>query len=383
MISKKGFLTAFVCVTVLFSGCAEKTPETNDPAADDGLEIIGGMKLEYAEQFSADYCKNGCSIITVGDDRFLLVPENTEIPEFHGDMTVISQPPRNIYNAASSSLDLFDALGELYSIKMISTNRESWSLPAVIEGIDSENLTFIGKYSSPDYEMLAAENCGLAIESTMIYHTPAVKERIESLGIPVLVERSSYESHPLGRTEWIKLYGLLLGIPEKAEEKFSEITKTFDEMNISEIGENEKKTAAFFYVTSNGYVVVRKPHDYAARMIELAGGSYIFTAEDLGADENALSTSNIQFETFYQKACDADFLIYNSTIDGKLDGIADLIGKNQLFADFKAVKEGNVWCTEQNMFQQTTGAADMINDMYLIFSGKSEKDELTYLYRLK
>ena len=48
----------------------------------------------------------------------------------------------------------------------------------------------------------------------MIYHTPEVKERLEEFGIPVLVERSSYESHPLGRVEWIKLYGVLLGKEE-------------------------------------------------------------------------------------------------------------------------------------------------------------------------
>ena len=39
----------------------------------------------------------------------------------------------------------------------------------------------------------------------MIYHTPEVKEQLEDFGVPVLVERSSYENHPLGRMEWIKL----------------------------------------------------------------------------------------------------------------------------------------------------------------------------------
>ena len=38
----------------------------------------------------------------------------------------------------------------------------------------------------------------------MIYHNPEVKEKLEEFGIPVLVEHSSYESHPLGRTEWVK-----------------------------------------------------------------------------------------------------------------------------------------------------------------------------------
>ena len=45
----------------------------------------------------------------------------------------------------------------------------------------------------------------------MIYHSPEVKEQLEKLGVPVLVERSSYEQDPLGRMEWVKVYGALVG----------------------------------------------------------------------------------------------------------------------------------------------------------------------------
>lgn len=57
-------------------------------------------------------------------------------------------------------------------------------------------IAYAGKYSAPDYEKILSSDCGLAVESTMIYHTPEVKEQLERLGIPVLVERSSYEGHP-------------------------------------------------------------------------------------------------------------------------------------------------------------------------------------------
>ena len=52
----------------------------------------------------------------------------------------------------------------------------------------------------------------------MIYHNPEVKEKLEDLGIPVLVEMSSYESHPLGRLEWIRVYGLLTDREKEADE---------------------------------------------------------------------------------------------------------------------------------------------------------------------
>lgn len=358
------------------TGCGEK-PVTALP------EITGSMELEYAEQFSVDYCADGCSLVTIGEDRFIVVPEGNDVPQNTEGATVIRQPLSNIYVAASSAMDLFDAAGGLGKVAMTSTSADSWSLPNIRSAVSSGEIEFIGKYSSPDYETLVSQNCGLAVESTMIYHSPKVKEQIQELGIPVIVERSSYETHPLGRMEWIKLYGLLLGDPDPAKERFDEKIKAFEELPDIDIPENERKTAAFFYITSNGYASIRKPGDHVSKMIELAGGRYIFTADDLNVDDNALSTMNIQIETFCDTARDADILIYNSTIDGELETIDQLVEKCGVLADFKAVKNGDVWCAGQNMFQQTTGAADMICDLNAVFSGTADEEKLTFLHRLK
>ncbi len=370
------YVSLLTAVSMLFvTGCAKETAPAD-------LDITGSMELKYAEQFTVDSCANGCSVVTIGDDRFLIVPEGTAVPDNTSGMTVIKQPVENIYVAASSAMDLFDGIGRLDDVSMTSTNESSWSLPHIHDAVASGKIKYIGKYSSPDYESLVADKCGLAIESTMIYHTPEVREQLEAFDIPVLVERSSYETHPLGRMEWIKLYGLLTGDPDSAEQLFSEKTRAFEELSVNDIPDNERRTAAFFYITSSGYFSIRKPGDYVSKMIELAGGKYIFTAEDLNIDDNALSTMNIQSETFYNVARDADILIYNSTIDGELQSIDQLIGKNSILADFKAVREGNVWCTGQNMFQQTTGAADMICDLNTIFTGNADDTELTFLHRL-
>lgn len=358
------------------TGCGEK-PVTALP------EITGSMELEYAEQFSVDYCADGCSLVTIGEDRFIVVPEGNDVPQNTEGATVIRQPLSNIYVAASSAMDLFDAAGGLGAVTMTSTSADSWSLPNIRSAVSSGEIEFIGKYSSPDYETLVSQNCGLAVESTMIYHSPKVKEQIQELGIPVIVERSSYETHPLGRMEWIKLYGLLLGDPDPAKELFDEKIKAFEELPDIDIPENERKTAAFFYITSNGYASIRKPGDHVSKMIELAGGRYIFTADDLNVDDNALSTMNIQIETFCDTARDADILIYNSTIDGELETIDQLVEKCGVLSDFKAVKNGDVWCAGQNMFQQTTGAADMICDLNAVFSGTADEEKLTFLHRLK
>lgn len=337
------------------------------------------MELLYADQFSVDRYENGISLVTVGDgEKYLLVPEN-ETVETSGDITVINTPADNIYLAASSAMDLFFGIGADDRILATSTLERDWSLPYVKQAMSDEDILYAGKYSAPDYELILSEGCGIAIESTMIYHKPEVKEQLERFGIPVFVERSSYESHPLGRLEWVKLYGLMTGNEEEAEKLFSEQSELLQ--SVSQNG-SAGKTAAFFYISQKGSAVVRKPDDYVSKMIQLAGGEYIFTSDDLNTEENAQSTTDMQFEAFYAAAKDADVLIYSSTIDGGIDDISALFEKNSLFADFKAVKTGNVWCTDKNMFQQTTAAAEIISDLNLIFTDNAG-DETEFFYKLK
>ena len=143
--------------------------------------------------------------------------------------------------------------------------------------------------------------------------------------------------------------------------------------------EKTDKTAAFFFITSNGMVQVRQSSDYVPKMIELAGGNYVF--ENLGDAETKRSTMNIQAEEFYAGAKDADYLIYNSSIDGGVSSVEDLLDKCELLADFKAVKEGNVWCTTNDMYQQSLMIGYLIEDMYAMFHG--EMDDMHYLYHLE
>ena len=86
-------------------------------------------------------------------------------------------------------------------------------------------------------------------------------------------------------------------------------------------------------------------------------------------------------EDFYTTALDADILIYNSTIDGEISSTGDLIAKNALFADLKAVKEGKVYCLKQDFFQRSTGIGDFLRDMKNLLEGRD--DDYRFIYRLE
>lgn len=386
-------LSAVLGLSVIFSSstalapiqsfAAEETSETAgaDTTKEDlaGLKYDHSLELQYANQFAVDYYEGDYALITIeGGGQFLLVPEGKEAPAgLDADITVIHQPLENIYLVATSTMDFFRALDGLGSISLSGTKADGWYIDEAKQALEDGSIAFAGKYSAPDYELILSKNCDLALESTMIYHNPEVKEKLEEFGIPVLVEHSSYESHPLGRTEWVKLYGVLLDKEEEAEAVFEEQA---EKLNSIKDSENTGKTVAFFYINSMGSANVRKSNDYVSKMIELAGGKYIFN--DLGTDEEGLSTMNMGMEDFYAGAKDADYIIYNSTIDGELGSLDELLKKSTLLKDFKAVKEGNVWCLTKSMFQETTCLGDVIMDIHRMLT-EDDPEGLTYLYQLE
>ncbi|MGI5979692.1 MAG: ABC transporter substrate-binding protein [Oscillospiraceae bacterium] len=383
-----------ICFTALFAlgvflfacvrnGVTEAVTQTPTPANGPewtSLKAEGRLDLRYATQFAVTAYEDGYKLITIVDSgSYLLVPEGKTAPVgLESDVVILRQPLERIYLAATSAMDLFRALDGVGNIRLSAEKESGWYIDEAKRAMASGEMLYAGKYSAPDYELIYAEKCDLAIESTMIYHSPAVKEQLERLGVPVLVERSSYESDPLGRMEWLKLYGVLLGKESLAEEIFD---REVDALS-SVIGqENTDKTVAFFYITTTGSVNVRKSGDYVAKMIDMAGGQYIFP--DLTENASALSTMNMQMEEFYSRAKDADVLIYNSAIDGELHTMEELLAKSPLFADFKAVKSGNVWCTGKNLFQEPLGLGRLIADFHTVLTEQDPKpEELSYLHRL-
>ncbi len=360
-------LLGFGCPSAL----AEGAPELP------GLTFEAETELEYAQCFRLYRYEGGYTLITIenGGD-FLVVPEDGQVPGGLDDgITVLRQPLDRIYLAATSAMSLFNAVDALDHIRLTGTRASGWYVDAAVEALNSGAMLFSGKYSEPDYELMISEDCDLAIESTMIYHTPKVKEMIEDLGIPVLVDRSSYEPHPLGRTEWIKLYAVLVDKEDEAAAFFDQQASVIREL---ENFENTGKTVAFFAVNSDGSVVIRKPSDYIPKMIALAGGRYAF--EDFVTDQAATSIS-ITMEDFYAKAVDADVLIYNASIAAPISTIDELLALNELFADFKGVQEGNVWCTGKSFYQATDIVGQMIRDIHLALTDGDES-QMTFLTRV-
>ena len=387
-------LPVFLCLVLLltvFSGCGGSGETSGEQlllmepadrcAVSKELTYDHSMKLKYAESFAVDYFKEGGSLITVVDGRQYFVPSSSEgaanVPEdLDKDVSVLPSPVQNGYLAGTACMDYFVSFDSLDRLGFSSLKETGWKVPEAAAAMHDGNILYAGKYSTPDYELLTSNHCDLAIENTMIYHTPDVIEQLESLGIPVFIDHSSNESTPQGRMEWVRVYGLLAGKEKAAEKAFRAQEKAFLELP-AHCG-TDLPRVAFFSVRANGTVIVRRATDYIPTMIAIAGGEYAF--KDLGAeDDSKRSTQVISMEEFYQTAKDADYFIYNSSIEGERTSIADLVRDAPVLADCKAVQDGNVFCTTADLYQHSMGQGTFVRDLYTMLNGGTD---LHYIFKL-
>ena len=407
----------------------------------DGLMFISSEKNDVAEYFRLSVYEDASGakyqlLETAGGlHRYLIVPADAQVSnrksdhftaraseansankEKKGDaleLTVLQQPLTTTYVAASAVMASLCDLGAVSQIRFSGLREEGWYVDEARTAMKKGSMLFAGKYSEPDYETLLREGCDLALESTMIYRSPEVIEKLSALGIPVYIDYSSYEPHVLGRLEWIRVYGALFGHEEKAQQwyaserdriraiqkdaetssgeasqsgKSTEKSETKTSRNskneASSIGSSSgsagtdttadlRPTVVYFYVNSSGQIQVRQPHDYIPELLELAGARYL--APDMSSlGGSRKSNVTVSLEDFYSSCRDADYLIYSATLDRPLSSIQELLGKNALFADFKAVKEGHVYTTDKDFYQLSDRMADFAEDVHRMLQGQRD-----------
>ncbi len=358
------------------AGTGQEEGDAMEEDYDGRLVYDSSMELQYVKGFSVDYYKGGYKLISIIDGtKLLIVPEGMSVPEDTEDDTIVlQQPVENILVSSTPTTSLINAVGALDAISLTTYDMDSWYIDSVKEALENGSMQYIGNYNEPDYEMITASGTDFAIFSAML--TENVAAQLEQLGVRVMLDRAAEEEHPLARVEWMKLYGAMFNLEEKAEELVNEQIAYVDEIASKEA---TGKSVAIFYITSKGALYARNADDYMAKMVDLAGGEYILS--DVGVGESG--TINMEMEAFYDAAKDADYIIYIWSLGGRPETLADFLERSEILADMKAVQEGNVWCTTPDFFQISNTLGSMINDMNLMLNADETTDTLTYLFKLQ
>ncbi|MBP3409584.1 MAG: hypothetical protein J6M10_01170, partial [Clostridia bacterium] len=166
-----------------------------------GMEYISTDAIAHSWLYKVHRYSQGCVAIEVaGVGKYLVVPENAELPVgIEEEAVIIRQPIMRVHSSSTNAMQMIQG----------------------IIGEETEMTISFWDYTAPDYAALLKSGSDLIImpESFAGNDDAAiadVHERLDMLGIPMFVDRSADEETEAAKLEWIKVYGILLGCEEAA-----------------------------------------------------------------------------------------------------------------------------------------------------------------------
>lgn len=274
-------------------------------------EALSSDSIQYAQGFTVQRFDTYI-MVEVRDpwdstrllQRYLLVDRTKSVPGGLPKGTIVKVPVKDIVIYTSVHAAIIDQLHETDKVIGVCEPRYM-DTPAIQEGIQAGRIADLGEATSPNIEKMIEIGAELVIASPFQNSSYGP---VEKIGIPIIEGADYMEAFPLGRTEWIRFYGLLFGKEEMADSIFKETEQAY--LSLKDLTANidnrptvlsEKKFGSSWYVPSGD--------SYMAHLIEDAGADYMF--KDLpGAGSTPLA-----FETVFDKAIHADIWLvkYNQS----------------------------------------------------------------------
>ena len=248
------------------------------------------------------------------------------------------------------------------------------------QNIHSGNVADIGYETSLDYEQILSLKPDLLLTYTVSGAEPPYISRLRSLGVRVLVLHDHLENHPLARAEYIRLYGALTGLQNRADSLYSTICSRYDSVKVS-VEENAEVVKVLMNVPYGDAWYIPGGDSYMARLIQDAGG------EVLGADPTSAASRIIRIEEAYSMSMEADIWLN----PGPCASRDELLAYHHTFRMFGPVKD-SLPIYNNTLRMTPEGGNDfwesgsvrpyhILEDLVAIFSQQSE--DLKYHFKVE
>lgn len=242
----------------------------------------------------------------------------------------VDAPVNSIVVTSTTHIPSLDMLG--VTDKLIGfPNRDYISSEKARQLIENGRIKELGQNEAINTEVLIDLNpdvvVGFAVDGANTTFST-----IKKTGIPVLYNSDWTETHPLGKAEWIKFFGVLFGKQQEADSIFRKI-----EMDYLEAKELAQKVSHRPTVLSGAMYkdvwYMPQGNSWAAQFITDAGGEYLWK------DSAGTGSLSMNLESVLEKGRNADFWIG----PGQFSSKEQFREAHSVYAEFDALKNGNVY----------------------------------------
>lgn len=327
-------------------------------------EMSEGEKMEYSELLRMDV-HDGYSVIDIINPwdttrllQRLVLAKDLSRHDLPADGVKVRVPLSRALVASTVHCSLLAEWGCLDAVKAVC-DREYISVPEVLEAIDNGSITDCGPSMSPVVEKVAS------VHPDALFLSPYEKMdmgKLESLEVPVILCADYMESSPLGRAEWVKLYGMLFGVEEKAEKAFKATVAEYSRLKA--LAHAAKTTPSVLSDRAYGQTWYQPSSESTVgRMYADAGATTPFIGRSGYYGSIPLPTEEV-----FLKARDCDVWLVK---DERPVTKAILASENKLYCHIEAYRKGNIWTCltkETRFYEETPFHPDLLlADMIRIF----------------
>ena len=282
---------------LVLCGCGGR-PHGADPAA------AAADSLHFARNLSIAYC-DGYTSVRIRDpwdmlrqrQHYVLVDRDAPLPaDLPADGILIRTPVERAVIYTSVHTAIAEQLGALDRVAGVC-EPEYITSQEVLDRIAAGRIADVGLSTAPNTERIVDLGCDLIIASPFENNGYGSAEK---LGIPIVEAADYMENHPLGRTEWVLFYGLLLGEREAAEAVFAQTKEHYFALRALAADVSDRPTLVLERKYGLSWAVP-DGRSYIATLHADAGADYLFR------DVPGTSSTHLTFEEVYDRAGEADF----------------------------------------------------------------------------
>lgn len=347
----------------------------------DSLEFARGLKIACFNDFTQVTLRDPWDTLKTRKQYILasreLLESRPALKDSLGKRGILIATPvrkvviyTSVHAAMAEQLDLLDLVVGVCEPEYITSSE-------ILSRIDNQEIADLGNSASPNVEKIIGLGTDLIIASPFENSGYGAAEK---LGIPIVEAADYMENHPLGRTEWVKFYGLLFGCRHKADSMF-EATKARYEALRESCAEVDFRPTVVLERKWGQTWAVPAAGSYVGCLHRDAGADYVFS------EITSVNSVHKTFEEVFERGCEADFWLMKYGTGAQMT-YDDLKREYQPYSGFKAFKCHNIYACNTlvtTYYDDITLHPDQIlaDLIYIYHPEKLPEHQLKYYLPLK
>lgn len=327
----------FVFTVLTFVGCNKKENfgKLETTIAKNSIEYASGLAIYEHEGYSI------VKVINPWPDAnknftYVLKEKNSIVPDSLQKYTSIQVPLQSIVVTSTTNIPFLEMLGVEKSL-LGFPHTDYVSSEKTRKLIEAGSVKNVGQNEKLNMEQLIELAPELIVTFGIDNNNPMIKN-LEKSGLKVLIQGDWMEQSPLGKAEWLKLYGTLFGKQKEAKTLFETIVKNYNEAVKLVSNKKPESTVLYGSMYQNQWFVA-KGNSWVAQFMKDAKANYLWS------NVQGTGSLGLSFENVLDKAKNADFWIAS----GSFKTISELGETNPHYSQFDAFSSKNVYTFESKL----------------------------------